>query len=88
MREHRRDRNERNFKKWTVHLGSVGFNKKTAQQFMLEFWFKEKRTLVDFRRGVLGPHFGSFAAQPQMQEFRDAAQRVVVVDLALMGFWV
>lgn len=29
---------------------------------MLEYWYKEKRTLVDFRRGPLGPHFDSFAA--------------------------
>jgi len=29
---------------------------------MLEYWFKEKRTLVDFRRGPLGPHFDGFAA--------------------------
>jgi hypothetical protein len=25
--------------------------------FMLEYWFKQKRTLVDFRCGPLGPHF-------------------------------
>src|SRR5260370_930097 len=29
---------------------------------MLEHWYKEKRTLVDFRRGPLGPHFDGFAA--------------------------
>jgi len=29
---------------------------------MLEYWYKEKRTLVDFRRGPLGPHFDAFAA--------------------------
>jgi site-specific recombinase XerD len=28
---------------------------------MLEHWYKEKRTLVDFRRGPLGPHFDGFA---------------------------
>lgn len=28
---------------------------------MLEFWYKEKRTLADFRRGPLGPHFDGFA---------------------------
>lgn len=28
---------------------------------MLEYWYKEKRTLVDFRRGPLGPHFDGFA---------------------------
>ena len=29
---------------------------------MLEYWFKERRTLVDFRRGPLGPYFDGFAA--------------------------
>jgi site-specific recombinase XerD len=29
---------------------------------MLEYWFREKRTLVDFRRGPIGPHFDPFAA--------------------------
>jgi site-specific recombinase XerD len=28
----------------------------------LEYWFKERRTLVDFRRGPLGAHFDAFAA--------------------------
>jgi site-specific recombinase XerD len=28
----------------------------------LELWYKERRTLVDFRRGVLGPYFDGFAA--------------------------
>jgi integrase/recombinase XerD len=28
----------------------------------LEYWFKERRTLVDFRRGPLGSHFDAFAA--------------------------
>jgi site-specific recombinase XerD len=29
---------------------------------MLEYWYKEKRTLVDFRRGPLGEYFDGFAA--------------------------
>jgi site-specific recombinase XerD len=36
---------------------------------MLEYWFKEKRTLVDFRRGVLGPHFDGFAAYLQARGY-------------------
>jgi hypothetical protein len=28
----------------------------------LEYWFRERRTIVDFRRGPLGPHFDGFAA--------------------------
>jgi site-specific recombinase XerD len=30
---------------------------------MLEYWYKERRTLVDFRRGPLGPYFDEFAAR-------------------------
>ncbi|MBP2671212.1 MAG: integrase family protein [candidate division NC10 bacterium] len=29
---------------------------------MLEYWYRERRTLVDFRRGPLGPYFDGFAA--------------------------
>jgi integrase/recombinase XerD len=30
---------------------------------MLEYWFKERRTMVDFRRGPLGPYFDGLAAR-------------------------
>lgn len=30
---------------------------------MLEYWYKERRTLVDFRRGPLGPYMDGFAAR-------------------------
>jgi integrase/recombinase XerD len=30
---------------------------------MLEYWYKERRTLVDFRRGPLGPYFDGLAAR-------------------------
>ena len=30
---------------------------------MLERWYKLRRTLVDFRRGPLGPYFDGFAAR-------------------------
>ena len=36
---------------------------------MLEYWYKEKRTLVDFRSGSLGPHFDGFAAHLKAKEF-------------------
>jgi integrase/recombinase XerD len=29
---------------------------------MLEYWYQDRRTLVDFRRGPLGPYFDGFAA--------------------------
>lgn len=29
---------------------------------MLEFWYRDRRALLDFRRGPLGPHFDGFAA--------------------------
>ena len=36
---------------------------------MLEYWYKEKRSLVDFRRGPLGPHFDAFAAYLKTRGF-------------------
>lgn len=36
---------------------------------MLEYWYKEKRTLVDFRRGPLGPHFDGFAAHLRVKRY-------------------
>jgi integrase/recombinase XerD len=34
-----------------------------GDRIMLEYWFKERRTLVDFRRGPLGPFFDGLAAR-------------------------
>jgi len=42
---------------------------------MLEFWFKEKRTLVDFRRGLLGPHVDGFAAYLQAKGYTHSTGR-------------
>lgn len=42
---------------------------------MLEFWFKEKRTLVDFRRGLLGPYFDGFAAYLQAKGYSRSTGR-------------
>ena len=36
--------------------------KKYRHFIMLEFYYREKRTLVDFRRGPIGPYFDRFAA--------------------------
>lgn len=45
---------------------------------MLDLWYKEKRTLVDFRRGPLGPHFDGFAAHLKAKGFcRDTATSVL-----------
>lgn len=40
---------------------------------MLELWYKQKRTLVDFRRGPLGPFFDGFAAQLQAKRYSPKA---------------
>lgn len=45
---------------------------------MLEYWFKEKRTLVDFRRGLLGPHFDGFAAYLQARGYSRQTARTVL----------
>ena len=45
---------------------------------MLEYWYKEKRTLVDFRRGPLGPHFDGFAAYLKSKGYsRDCGKEVL-----------
>jgi integrase/recombinase XerD len=40
-------------------------NRKNSPELLpqpgLEYWFRERRTIVDFRRGPLGPHFDGFA---------------------------
>jgi integrase/recombinase XerD len=45
---------------------------------MLEYWYSEKRTLVDFRRGPLGPHVDDFAASLKAKGYsRDRAREVL-----------
>ncbi len=56
---------------------------------MLEFWFKEKRTLVDFRRGLLGPHFDGFAAYLQAKGYAPHTGCVILAKCCqLNGFLV
>jgi integrase/recombinase XerD len=38
---------------------------------MLEFYYREKRTLVDFRRGPIGPYFDRFAAHLKERGYAD-----------------
>ncbi len=45
---------------------------------MLEHWYKEKRTLVDFRRGPLGPHFDGFAAHLKVKGYSREWSREVL----------
>ena len=45
---------------------------------MLEFWYREKRTLLDFRRGPLGPHFDGLAAQLRTEGYSSTWARVVL----------
>ena len=45
---------------------------------MLEYWYKEKRTLVDFRRGPLGPHFDGFAARLKAEDYSPDGAKTVL----------
>jgi site-specific recombinase XerD len=45
---------------------------------MLEYWYSEKRTLVDFRRGPLGPHFDGFAAFLQAKGYARHTGRTIL----------
>jgi site-specific recombinase XerD len=67
-----------NFKTFIVHLGSAVFNQKTTICFMLEYWYKEKRTLVDFRRGPLGPHFDAFAARLRAEDYSPDGAKTIL----------
>ncbi len=45
---------------------------------MLEYWYKERRTLVDFRRGPLGPYFDGLAARMKERGYsKDLARPVL-----------
>lgn len=35
----------------------------------LEYWYRERRTLIDFRRGPLGPYFDSFATALKKNDY-------------------
>jgi integrase/recombinase XerD len=45
---------------------------------MLEYWYKEKRTLVDFRRGPLGDYFDDFAAYLKAKGYSHSVARGVL----------
>jgi integrase/recombinase XerD len=45
---------------------------------MLEYWFKERRTLVDFRRGLLGLHIDGFAAYLQARGYTYTTGRALL----------
>ena len=45
---------------------------------MLEYWYKEKRTLVDFRRGPLGPYFDGFAADLKEKGYKYARGKEIL----------
>jgi hypothetical protein len=45
---------------------------------MLEYWYKERRTLIDFRRGVLGPYFDSFAEYLKAKGFPRSHSREIL----------
>ena len=36
---------------------------------MLEYWYKERRTLADFRRGPLGPYMDGLAARLKKRRY-------------------
>lgn len=45
---------------------------------MLEHWYKERRTLVDFRRGPLGPYFDGFAAHLKERGYRHTSGTTIL----------
>lgn len=68
----------------SVQLAPAVFNQKLQPNFMLEFWYKEKRSLVDFRRGPLGPHFDGFAAHLKARDYANP-RKVIFIDLQFIS---
>jgi hypothetical protein len=52
--------------------------KTRAPKFMLELYYHERRTLADFRRGLLGPYFDGFAGHLKAREFSAGYAREVL----------
>ncbi|MGA2956704.1 MAG: tyrosine-type recombinase/integrase [Thermodesulfobacteriota bacterium] len=52
---------------------------------MLEYWFKERRTLVDFRRGPLGPYFDGFAAYLNEKGYSHSVGREILAKSCLFN---
>ena len=52
---------------------------------MLEFWYKEKRTLVDFRRGPLGPYFDGLADQFRTRGYSSSSARPILGKCCLFN---
>jgi len=54
---------------------------------MLEFWYKEKRTLIDFRRGPLGPYFDGLAAELKAGGYSPSTAKVVLGKCCLFNYF-
>lgn len=54
---------------------------------MLEHWFKERRTLVDFRRGPLGNYFDGFAAHLKKRGYSPSTGRIILSRSCLFNDW-
>ena len=52
---------------------------------MLEYWFKERRTLVDFRRGPLGPYFDGLAAHLKEKGYSHQRGREILAKSCLFN---
>lgn len=52
---------------------------------MLEFWYKEKRTLVDFRRAPLGPYFDGMAAKLKTEGYAASTAKVILGKCCLFN---
>lgn len=54
---------------------------------MLEYWYKERRTLVDFRRGPLGPHFDGFASHLKRLGYMRRTGTAILGKCCLFNDW-
>jgi len=54
---------------------------------MLEYWYTDRRTLVDFRRGPLGPYFDGFAAHLKAMGYSKDGGQAILSKCCLFNDW-
>jgi site-specific recombinase XerD len=54
---------------------------------MLEFWYRDRRTLLDFRRGPLGPYLDGFAAYLKQAGYSSAAGKAILARSCQFNDW-
>ena len=54
---------------------------------MLEYFYRQRRTLVDFRRGPLGPHFDEFAGSLKKAGYSRSRAKVILGRVCQFNYY-